>query len=99
MNLTMNPAGLVLTILFTILMIYDLWLVVFRNTGSSLSTWFVNAGLKDPVIVAVFFFLFGHLAGYMYPMECPQVSSYYYDLGIFFIATGFGYSFGRRSVK
>lgn len=64
-KLTMSTAGLVVTILVTVAGIFDLYFVLFKGTGSSISNFMINAGFKSPVIVFAIAFLCGHLFGYM----------------------------------
>lgn len=67
MKMVMSTAGLVTTICVIILGIVDLCLVLFSGTGSSISSFLITAGFKDPVIVFAFGFVAGHLFGYMRP--------------------------------
>ena len=66
---TMPVAGLVVTIAFTSLGIFDLWKVLITGTGSSISNFLINAGVRDPVIVGAAMFLMGHLWGGMHPAQ------------------------------
>lgn len=62
-------AGLVTTILIITLGIVDLCFVLFGGTGSSVSSFLINAGFKSPVFVFGVGFVCGHLFGYMTPEE------------------------------
>lgn len=64
-KLTMSLAGLITTIMITTLMLFDLWCVLFRGTGSSVSNFLILAGFKSPVLVFGMGYLMGHLTGYM----------------------------------
>lgn len=66
---TMPMAGLVTTILIITLGIVDLCFVLFGGTGSSVSSFLINAGFKSPVFVFGVGFVCGHLFGYMTPEE------------------------------
>lgn len=61
----MSTTGLVVTIAVIALGIYDLIVVLFTGTGSSISDYLIRAGFKAPVIVFAFGFVCGHLFGYM----------------------------------
>lgn len=63
--MTMSRTGLVITIAVIALGTYDLVVVLFTGTGSSISDWLIKAGFKAPVIVFAFGFVCGHLFGYM----------------------------------
>ncbi len=69
----MTTTGLVIAIAITCLGIYDLYCVLIKGTGSSISNWLINAGFKSPVIVFVFGFLAGHLFGYMSPVPLQKI--------------------------
>lgn len=88
--MTMPIAGLALVILFTTLMIIDLWLVLFRNTGSSVSNWVISMGFKSPVAVFGLGFLMGHLFGGMSILEDPRWYTPGYNLAysIYFLGVG-----------
>lgn len=64
---TMPIAGLITTIVFTTLMIVDMYFVLFTGTGSSISNYLVNTGYASPMFVFGFGYLAGHLTGYMKP--------------------------------
>jgi hypothetical protein len=64
---TMSMAGLVTTILIITLGIVDLCFVLFGGTGSSVSSFLINAGFKSPVFVFGLGYICGHLTGYMHP--------------------------------
>lgn len=69
----MPDAGLVFTTLFTILMIYDAWVVYFRKgTGSSVSNFLIRVGFNSPPIVFGTGFLCGHLWGGMSLQPDPK---------------------------
>lgn len=61
----MSRTGLIITIAVIALGIYDLVVVLFDGTGSSISDWLIRAGFKSPVVVFAFGFICGHLFGYM----------------------------------
>jgi hypothetical protein len=63
----MPMAGLVTTILIITLGIADLCFVLFSGTGSSVSSFLINAGFGSPVFVFGTGFVCGHLFGYMRP--------------------------------
>lgn len=60
---SMSTTGLVTTILTITLMIYDLVMVLFYGTGSSVSNFLINAGVKSPVICFGFGWIMCHLLG------------------------------------
>jgi len=64
-KLTMPLAGLITTIGIITLGIIDLFFVLFKGTGSSVSNFLVQAGFKAPMVVFAFGFVCGHLFGYM----------------------------------
>lgn len=65
-NYTMNKTGLVFFIFILGLGIYDLGVVVFYGTGSSVSNFLTNAGLKSPLLS----FVLGCVAGHaIFPMQ------------------------------
>lgn len=99
MQLTMPPAGLLFTMLITTMGIVDLWFVLIKGTGTSFSNFLVNAGLKDPMVVAAFMFLAGHLFGYMAPLNGPPDRGYLPTAIVSVLFFGFGYFFGRRSAQ
>ena len=65
----MSLAGLVVTIVVIALGIFDLALVLFGGTGSSISNFLITVGFKDPVVVFMVGFICGHLFGYMQPAK------------------------------
>jgi hypothetical protein len=68
----MSRTGLIITIGVIVLGIYDLVVVLFTGTGSSISQYLVNAGFRSPVIVFAFGFVAGHLFGNMHPNDRRQ---------------------------
>lgn len=70
---TMPIAGLVFTVLLGIMGVVDLFFVLFTGTGTSVSSFLVNVGFNDPVVVFVFGFYAGHLFGYMKPVETAKM--------------------------
>lgn len=94
--LTMQWAGLVFCILLSILMIYDAWCVFVKGEGSSVSNFLINAGFKSPAMVGGFFFLAGHLFGYMTPNPLPPDRGFWPTLGVFVFCTAMGYYFGSH---
>lgn len=64
-KMTMPLAGLVFTILVIIMGLFDLGCVVFGGTGSSISSFLIQAGFKAPMIVFAMGYVMGHLTGYM----------------------------------
>lgn len=78
--MTMGLAALAVTICIITLGIVDLALVVYglwsgKSTQSTVSNFLIKLGLNVPSIVFVFGFVAGHLFGYMYPAECPNVTA------------------------
>jgi hypothetical protein len=63
---TMSWSGLITTILIIVLGIADLCFVLFAGTGSSVSSFLVNAGFRSPVFCIALGFVNGHLTGQMY---------------------------------
>lgn len=61
----MKPAALVTTILIIAFAVFDLALVTFGGTDSSVSRFLRTTPLKHPVISFGFGFVCGHLFGYM----------------------------------
>lgn len=64
-RMTMSTTGLVVTIAIIALGIYDLVVVLFTGTGSSISDFMIRSGFKAPMIVFTVGFVCGHLFGYM----------------------------------
>lgn len=64
-RMTMSITGLVVTIAIITLGIYDLVVVLFTGTGSSISDFMIRSGFKAPMIVFTVGFVCGHLFGYM----------------------------------
>lgn len=61
MKYEMKPAGLVVFIAFIVVGIIDLGFVVFGGTGTTISAFMVDAGLRSPFWVLVFGIVVGHL--------------------------------------
>ena len=74
----MSTTGLVVTILIIVLGIYDLSVVVFRGTGSSVSDFLIRAGIKSTMVVFVFGFVSGHLFGRMTPSGVTPTDNWWY---------------------
>ena len=64
-RMTMSTTGLVVTIAIIALGIYDLVVVLFAGTGSSISDFMIHSGFKAPMIVFTVGFVCGHLFAYM----------------------------------
>lgn len=64
-RMTMSTTGLVITIAIVALGIYDLVVVLFTGTGSSISDFMIRSGFKAPMIVFTVGFVCGHLFAYM----------------------------------
>lgn len=64
-RMTMSTTGLVVTIAIIALGIYDLVVVLFTGTGSSISDFMIRSGFKAPMIVFTVGFVCGHLFSYM----------------------------------
>lgn len=67
----MPLAGLVTCILIITLGIVDLFFVLFKGSGSSVSNFLVNAGVKAPFVTFTFGCVCGHLFLYMTPLGNP----------------------------
>lgn len=65
----MSRTGLVTTILIIVLGIYDLCMVLFHGTGSSVSNFLTNAGVKSVPFTFAVGFVCGHLFGGFTPVE------------------------------
>lgn len=61
----MSLPGLITTIGIITLGIVDLFFVLFKGTGSSVSDFLIRAGFHSPVMVFAFGFVCGHLFGAM----------------------------------
>jgi len=61
----MSLPGLITTIGIIILGVVDLFFVLFKGTGSSVSDFLIRAGFKAPVIVFALGYIAGHLTSYM----------------------------------
>lgn len=68
MNLDMT--GLVVFIAILALAIYDLAVVVFRGTGSSISQFLIKTAFKSPLVSFGFGAAAGHLFFLMYDTNC-----------------------------
>lgn len=64
-RMTMSLTGLVVTIVIIGLGIFDLTMVLFKGTGSSVSDFMIRAGFHAPMLVFAVGFVCGHLFGYM----------------------------------
>lgn len=62
-NYEMSRTGLVTTIAVIALMVYDLAVVLFSGTGSSISNFLINAGVRSPVICFGLGWIMCHLLG------------------------------------
>lgn len=60
---TMSTTGLLTTILVIGLMCYDLVVVLLNGTGSSVSNFLINAGVRSPVICFGVGWICSHLLG------------------------------------
>lgn len=67
--MNMSITGLIITIGIIVLGIFDLCMVVFHGTGSSISDFLIKAGFKSPVMVFAFGFVSGHLFANMWPSK------------------------------
>lgn len=73
MKFQMNKTGLVIFIAFIVAGIYDFGLVVFRGTGSSISAFMVDAGVRSPLWMCVLCLVIGHFVFGMKPVgKCPK---------------------------
>ena len=70
----MSKTGLVTTILIITLGIYDLVMVLFHGTGSSVSNFLSTAGIKSPVFCFSVGFVSGHLFGNFTPVIIKKES-------------------------
>lgn len=68
-SLTMSTTALVFFILFFALMFYDMIVVLFKGTTSSVSQLLINLGFKSPVFCVTFGAALGHLFFYMIPTD------------------------------
>ncbi len=59
----MSRTGLLTTIFVITLMIYDLTCVLLTGTGSSVSNFLINAGIRSPIICFGFGWIMCHLMG------------------------------------
>lgn len=66
MKYEMKPAGLVVFIAFIVVGIIDLGFVVFGGTGTTISAFMIDAGLRSPFWVFVAGLVCGHL---LFPMR------------------------------
>lgn len=62
---TMGMTPLVVFILLIVAGLYDLYMVVFHGTGSSISNFMINVGFKAPFVVFVSGAVVSHLFFYM----------------------------------
>ena len=91
--MTMGIAGLVCTICIIVLGIVDLALVVYgylnnKSTQSTVSDFLIKIGLSRPMVVFTFGFVAGHLFGYMYPAECPNVTAFAFAPNFYAVLSG-----------
>ena len=68
-SLTMSTTALVFFILFFALMFYDMIVVLFKGTTSSVSQLLINLGFKSPVFCVTFGAALEHLFFYMIPTD------------------------------
>ena len=66
---TMSTAGLVVFIMLIVGATIDLGFVLFGGTGSSVSSFMINAGFKSPLFTGMVFACISHLFFYMTPEE------------------------------
>lgn len=74
MTFDMSWAGCIVVIGFTALMIIDLWFVLIKGKGSTVSDFLVRAGFKSPAFVLGSGILIGHLFTTM--TTCPDPKWY-----------------------
>ena len=60
---TMSRTGLITTIAVIALMLYDLVVVLFTGTGSSVSNFLINSGVRSPVICFGLGWVAAHILG------------------------------------
>lgn len=97
----MPIALLVPFILLFAMMIFDLGLVVFRGTGSSISNAMVTAGFKSPFLVFCCGNVTGHLLFYMQPITCVDRFTTGYQAAYLALlaATGWvGFRLGKHAI-
>lgn len=71
-GLTMNTTSMVVYIGILTLAIYDLTVVVFKGTASSVSQFLITTAFKSPPVSIAFGVTIGHLWGVMWPMEAEM---------------------------
>lgn len=69
MKMVMSKAGLVVFIMLIVGAIIDLGFVLFGGTGSSVSSFLINAGLKSPIFMFFCGAAVSHLWFYMTPED------------------------------
>lgn len=89
---TMPDAGLVVTVVFIIGGLYDLYLVRRYGTGSSISNFLVKAGFKAPAVTFVFGFVAGHLFGRMHLVGEATSEKIWYVVCAGLFGLGIGYA-------
>lgn len=92
MQLTMSLTALVVYICILTLALYDLTVVVFKGTTSSISQFLIRTSLKSPLINGAFFASIGHLWFIMYPIDC------HFDWVERMVVAGCGAVFGAVAV-
>lgn len=70
MGLTMDTTALVVYILILTLAIYDLTVVLFKGTTSSVSQFLIKTSLKSPLVTFAFGATIGHLFFFMWDTDC-----------------------------
>lgn len=71
---SMSTPGLIVFIIFVAAGIYDFALVLFSGTGSSISAFMVDAGIRSPLWLCVLSMVIGHFVFGMRKTEavCPK---------------------------
>lgn len=92
---TMPLTGLVVTIVVICLGIYDLIMVVWKGTGSSVSDFLIRAGYRATAVHFAFAFVMGHLFGKMTPVGTTPTDNIwgYISAGIFGLGVGYAICF------
>lgn len=68
----MSTPGLIVFIGMIVLGIYDLGLVLFSGTGSSISAFMVDAGIRSPLWLCILSMVIGHFVFGMKRVGCEK---------------------------
>ncbi len=97
--MTMPLTGLIVTILVICLGIYDLIMVVWKGTGSSVSDFLIRAGFTSGFVKYAFGFVSGHLFGRMYLVGHPDAEHWWFVISAALFGGFVGFGIANLLIK